>query len=443
MMKKIKTIALLFATCLTVQGQVNKTNAISETALNKWTIEATVGQAKGVNPYSAGYFSSNPKSFFGGIQVNDFSLGARYMFNSKFGIKTAVSYQDLKNISNNGSLPFEMKQMGISFQGVVNLRSLFNIEKNFKSIGLFVHGGIKVDQMESKTLNNSASFVDHNYGIKEFNGGLVFGITPHIKITDKLSFNLDVTLQNNYRQHFNWDGSYSESSNNLKGQLISTSAGLSYSLGRNKNSDWSSSSSLDNEEYGKMNKRLAEIETLMNDSDKDGVPDYLDVENNSITGVAVDTKGRMVDKNKDGIPDELEKHLNSKYYNKSESKETTNSDNIIVAKLINEGYVTAFFDFNKSQPTNESSEGIDFILTFLRNYPNSSINIIGHADTIGSSEKNDKLANARALSVKNTLIKAGINADRMTIISEGEDASVEENSENARRLVRRVTFKVK
>lgn len=47
----------------------------------------------------------------------------------------------------------------------------------------------------------------------------------------------------------------------------------------------------------------------MNDTDKDGVPDYLDVENNSIAGVTVDTKGRMVDKNNNGVPDELENIL--------------------------------------------------------------------------------------------------------------------------------------
>jgi OOP family OmpA-OmpF porin len=116
---------------------------------------------------------------------------------------------------------------------------------------------------------------------------------------------------------------------------------------------------------------------------------------------------------------------------------------MIIAKLINEGYITAYFDFNKTQPTNESSEGIDFLLTFLRNYPNSTIDIIGHADEIGDSNKNQALANTRALNVKNTLVKAGVDANRMTIISQGEDTSVDITSENARRLVRRVTFKVK
>ncbi len=441
-MKTISTITCLYVSCMFLYAQDKKTSVKTTNEINNWTIEANIGQGKGVNPYSTGYYSSNPNSFFGSIQANDFSLGFRYMINQKFGVKTALTYQNFKNIKDNGSLPFEMKLMGVSFQGVANLRKIFDLEESFKRVGLFVHGGIKIDQMESKTKNNAGSLVDHNYGEKEFNGGLIFGITPQFKLSDKLSFNLDVSIQSNYRQHLNWDGSNSESNNNLKGQIVTSSVGLSYSLGKQKNGDWSDSK-LENNELLKMNKRLADIETLMNDTDKDGVPDYLDAQNNSITGVAVDTKGRMVDFNNNSIPDELEKHLSTNYFSKSESKETTNTDNIIIAKLINEGYITAYFDFNKTQPTNESSEGIDFMLTFLRNYKNSSIDIIGHADEVGNSEKNHKLANSRALNVKNTLIKAGISPDRLNIISQGEDSSVDINSENARRLVRKVTFKVK
>ena len=44
----------------------------------------------------------------------------------------------------------------------------------------------------------------------------------------------------------------------------------------------------------------------MNDSDKDGVPDYLDVEQNSIAGVAVDTKVEWLIKITTVVPDELE-----------------------------------------------------------------------------------------------------------------------------------------
>jgi OOP family OmpA-OmpF porin len=82
-------------------------------------------------------------------------------------------------------------------------------------------------------------------------------------------------------------------------------------------------------------------------------------------------------------------------------------------------------------------------LTYLRNNPTASVDIIGHADELGRSAYNDKLANARATSVKNTLVKANIADSRLNIISAGEDTSVNKDSDVARKLVRRVTFMVK
>jgi OOP family OmpA-OmpF porin len=68
--------------------------------------------------------------------------------------------------------------------------------------------------------------------------------------------------------------------------------------------------------------------------------------------------------------------------------------------------------------------------------------IIGHTDELGRSEYN-KLSTARANSVKKTLIKANISASRLNVIAAGEDASVEKDSDAARKLVRRVTFRIK
>ena len=101
----------------------------------------------------------------------------------------------------------------------------------------------------------------------------------------------------------------------------------------------------------------------------------------------------------------------------------------MIKNLINGGYVAAYFNFNKSTPTNVSTEGIDFILTYLRNNPSASVDIIGHADEIGRSAYNDKLSNARANNVKNTLVKANIDASRLNVIAAGEDNSVDKDSE--------------
>ena len=82
-------------------------------------------------------------------------------------------------------------------------------------------------------------------------------------------------------------------------------------------------------------------------------------------------------------------------------------------------------------------------MTYLRNNPTASVDIIGHADEVGRSEYNDRLANARATNVKNILLKANIDSSRLNVISAGEDSSVDKTSEGARKLVRKVTFKIK
>jgi OOP family OmpA-OmpF porin len=115
----------------------------------------------------------------------------------------------------------------------------------------------------------------------------------------------------------------------------------------------------------------------------------------------------------------------------------------LIKSLINGGYVATYFDFDKSTPTNVSTEGIDFILTYLRNNPSASVDIIGHADELGRSAYNDKLSNARAAKVQSILIKANISSSRLNVIAAGEDSSVDKDSELARKLVRKVTFRVK
>jgi OOP family OmpA-OmpF porin len=248
----------------------------------------------------------------------------------------------------------------------------------------------------------------------------------------------------NVRQHFNWDGiNYSEANNNLAGSMYTISMGVSLSFGSHKiHGDWAVLTNKQQEEIAALEKRVGQIENNMSDSDQDGVPDYLDAEPNSIAGVTVDTKGRMVDINQNGVPDEMEKYLNNTYV----TNETLNSgaqQSAMMEKFINDGYVATYFDFNKTKPTNVSTEGIDFILTYLRNNPEAKADIIGHADEIGKTPYNDKLAIDRANNVKEILMKAGIAADRLNVVSQGEDSSVDKDSAGARRLVRRVTFKVK
>ena len=437
-----KNILIIFALLSFFYGNaqiVVDTTGVLKDSYNRWSVEFDLGQSKGGKPYSEGYYGSDPNTFLGGFQLNHYGLGLRYMLSPKFGLKTHFSFDDIKNLSGSESLPFKLQNLQMTFEGVVNAVRLFDIQDEAKRFGLLFHFGIQASQMSPK-MNTTVS---NNKGRKELNGGIVVGITPAVRVLNDFSLFFDITINSNIRQHFTWDGAYSQSSNNLTGSLFTTSLGLSYSFGREKiHGDWAIIQDKKDKEINDLNSRIGEIETLMNDSDKDGVADYLDVENNSIAGVAVDTKGRMVDKNNNGVPDELEKYVDKSIETNNSSNNSTISKGML-EQLINDGYVAAYFDTNKTQPTNASTDNIGFILNYLRNNPEKSIDIIGYADELGSSSYNTKLSSDRSQNVKAILIKAGINASRLNIVGNGVDNSVDKNSEYARRLVRKVVFKIK
>jgi OOP family OmpA-OmpF porin len=406
---------------------------------NRWSVEVDFGQSKGGKPYAEGYFASDPDTFLGGFQFNHFGVGARYMLSPKFGLKSHLSYDDIKKLPGSESLDFRVQHIQLTFEGVVNAVRLFDIQDGAKRFGLLFHFGIQAAQMSPK-MNTTVS---NNKGKKELNGGIVVGVTPAYRIFNNVSVFTDITINSNIRQHLNWDGSFSERSNNLTGSLFTTSIGLSLAFGNQKiHGDWALIQDKKDKEIDALGNRIGEIETLMNDSDKDGVPDYLDVENNSIAGVAVDTKGRMVDKNNNGVPDELEKYIDKTITNNNSTNSTTVTNGML-EQLINDGYVAAYFDANKAQPTNASSDNIGFILNYLKNNPDKSIEITGYADELGNSDYNNKLSADRAQNVKTILAKAGISPSRLTIVGNGVDSSVDKNSDYARRLVRKVVFKIK
>ena len=417
-----------------------KDAAIISNAFNKWTVEVSGGQSKGIKPYSNGYFSSNPDAYLGSFNFNSWSLGARYMFSPKFGLKLDFASDLLENSKKSESLNFKTQQYRVTIQGVVNAARLFDIQKPLGRFNFLLHAGLQVAQRTPKLQTNP------NYNHTEDDGGLVFGVTPEVRIFKNFSAILDYSMFLNFRQHYTWDGQQADRSlYNLGGQMSNLSVGLTYSFGGEKiHGDYAIIASDEMLALDALDKKVVGIEAMLGDVDKDGVADFLDVENNSLAGVAVDTKGRMIDLNKNGVPDELELYMSNTYVDKSNVSSTVEAANSeMVKKLINEGYVAAYYNFNSSAPTEASTQGIGFILNYLRTNPTANVDIIGHADEIGNSKANQKLADTRANIVKNTLVKAGINAYRLNVLPGGVDNSVDPSSSNARRLVRKVTFKIK
>lgn len=419
-MKKI-LLTLVFALALNTLSAQNESVEKKAVDFNQWSFELAGGFNKPQRPLTAGYSTSV-------ISPYTVDLGVRYMFNNKFGLKGDFGYNSFTG--KDESISFDTKYYRVDLQGVANLGRMMNFETWTNTFGLLGHAGFGLSFLERK---------DPTY-VKDRMGNFMVGVTGQIKLSDRIALTGDFTTITNAKQNVAFDGSSANEIRGFNGSLFTGTVGLTVYLGKNaKHADWT----IDNEDrFDAIDARFMAIENKMLDSDKDGVADYLDEEANTPAGTMVDTKGRSIDKNNNGVPDETEAYVLKNYVSNTANSPLL-SNNELITSLINGGYVAVYFDFDKSTPTNVSTEGTDFILTYLRNNPTATIDIVGHADEVGRSAYNDKLSNARANNVKNTLVKANVDASRLNVIAAGEDTSVDIDSENARRLVRRVTFRVK
>lgn len=70
--------------------------------------------------------------------------------------------------------------------------------------------------------------------------------------------------------------------------------------------------------------------------------------------------------------------------------------------------------------TDESQALIPAILESARNHPAPDVSVIGHTDTVGDREANERLGLQRAQSIAEIIKKAGLQVHDMTITSHGE-----------------------
>lgn len=424
-MKKI-ALPLLLATLATgsLQAQDMQETAVATTTtsnndFNKWSIEVGGGANKPFRTFTPGFRTD---------RVNFFTadLGVRYMFNNKFGLKLDFGYNKFEN--NEDSAEFESTYLRGNIQGVINVGRVLNFEDWTSVIGLLAHGGGGVYR-----LSNDDAFDGEDWG-----ANLIGGLTAQFKLSNRIVLTADATGIVNGFQSRTFDGYSAKGAGTVDGVVLNGTLGLTFYLGKSeKHADWVTD--IKSDELAALEERIGSVETMMNDTDKDGVPDYLDAEPNSTAGVAVDTKGRAIDRNNNGVPDELESYIE----NKTKEIAAAGGSGTDLQGLINGGYVNVYFDFNKDMPNSSSVTGINFLTKYLKENPSASTDVIGYADEIGNSDYNKALSQRRAENVKKILVDSGIDALRLNIVGNGEDASVNKDSKQARQVVRRVTFIIK
>lgn len=412
-MKKL-TLPLL-ASLLVVGSAVAQ-----EKDYNRWSLDFNGGFAKPARTVTAGHSAETFKNLH-------LDGGVRYSLNNKFGVKASFGYDNLKNWTNN-STNAHTEYYRTSLEGVVNLGRILNFENWTQTINVQAHAGGGYSWLNGNNFNGTDNM-----------GHLMAGLTGQIKVASRVALNADFTVIQNLKQNENWDGMTSTHRSTFQGTMFNASVGVSIYLGKYaQHADWYSDSQKENEEILALQERVSGIENMLVDTDGDGVADYLDLEPNTPAGALVDSRGRNIDLNNNGIADNIERFVEDKYGDLN--KGVQGDDAQMIKELINKGYVAAYFDFDKTEPS--TVEGINFIVNYLKQNPSAKVDVLGYADAIGNASYNDKLSSSRANAVKQILVNSGVDASRVTAIGKGIDNEVNKSSAQARKIARKVVFTI-
>jgi signal transduction histidine kinase/outer membrane protein OmpA-like peptidoglycan-associated protein len=122
----------------------------------------------------------------------------------------------------------------------------------------------------------------------------------------------------------------------------------------------------------------------------------------------------------------------------------TGADIRIFYEKIPTGPSSIFFEGNSYELSDAATAEIAKIASSMREHPRIELIVEGHTDSSGSEKQNYRHGLKRAKTVKNALVKAGIDPARIQTISFGETRPISrETDEDSRALNRRVELEIK
>ncbi len=123
----------------------------------------------------------------------------------------------------------------------------------------------------------------------------------------------------------------------------------------------------------------------------------------------------------------------------AEVAETKRTEEGILTRLKND----ILFSTGSAALKPEAKGDLQKIASILKKYPENQIVVIGHTDSTGSADLNQRLSEQRAQAVKIELIKAGVNPNKVQVIGMGPSQPVAaNNTETGRAQNRRVELQI-
>lgn len=86
------------------------------------------------------------------------------------------------------------------------------------------------------------------------------------------------------------------------------------------------------------------------------------------------------------------------------------------------------FDFNRAEVKGQFVPTLQRVATVLRDYPQTTVDVYGHADSVGSDEYNLDLSRRRASNVASILAGGGVISERLYVTGYGESRPIADNS---------------
>lgn len=108
----------------------------------------------------------------------------------------------------------------------------------------------------------------------------------------------------------------------------------------------------------------------------------------------------------------------------------TNTGSSLVVTLPND----ILFAFDSAAVSGQSQADLRAVAQSLNNYPNSTVNVIGHADVTGNEAYNQQLSEDRARAVAAVLAGAGVSPARISAFGRGESSPISSNQALNRRV---------
>ncbi|MFA9213633.1 MAG: OmpA family protein [Candidatus Methylacidiphilales bacterium] len=430
--------------------------------------------AKEKSTKNSGNFTSNKFSRFsiaGGIgstytifdidqdQLNPiYSLGLRYSVGHIVSLRLQGLYGTYSGKNNQGikkDFGYANNIGQVGFHIIGNLGSL-NFRTKKPKLIFYTFTGFTLTFSDGVRDKNISTLGARTYAGVDYSIPVGFG--AKYKINDQFDFGLEGVVNLARTDKYDlYDPTPNQGFPDMFGSIM-LSIGYNFtSSNRTQHLDWANPMAVIYDDLAKKAKKSTEA--LKADGDKDGIPDYLDLEPNTKLGYKVDVKGVTLDSDMDGIPDTDDtdpygfSQMLSVYYPaenfqvKSSIEIMKFSDSIPKSDFITlstEGYGLPIITFepNKYDIHVEQYPLLQQIARIMATDSSVNVAIIGHADENKPDMTQFNVAEKRALAVKRKLVKIfEISEDRILVFSE-RDPFVKKYKMQTEGLDRKVEFRL-